>query len=107
MRSATGLYTVFFKMLPKFFIIMTKSLPRQRPRIPHHQMSSETTQRRSARISTNLLPQATPHQQQEGRMPIVSMVTEAVWERHLETVDKTQRQLAVRWERQKVSFDTS
>ena len=33
-------------------------------------------------------------------MPIVNVVTEAVWERHLETVDKAQQQLAVRWERQ-------
>ena len=51
-------------------------------------------------VGANYRPWATPRQQQEGRMPIVNEVTEAVWERHLETVDKTQRQLAVRWERQ-------
>ena len=35
--------TKFFIMLPKVFIIMTKSPSRQPPRIPYHQMSSKST----------------------------------------------------------------
>ena len=91
----------FFIMLPKFFIIMTKSLHRQRPRFPHHQMSSKTTQRTSTRVGTNLRPYAPPRKQQEGLMPIVSMMTEAVWERQSETVDRAQQRRIVRCERQK------
>ena len=91
----------FFIMLPKFFIIMTKSLPRQRPRFPHHQKSSKTTQRTSTRVGTNLRPYAPPRQQQEGPMQIASMMTEAVWERPSETVDRAQQRRIVRCERQK------